>query len=161
MEPFDEYFAVNVRAPYFLVQQLLPQLQDGANVVLVSSLAAVSAVANLSAYSATKGVVDTLVKHFVAALGPQGVRVNAVAPGIIDTDMSSFTKADAGRDYAIAMQALKRVGKAEDTADVVAFLASDGAPWIAGTTIHMDGGSKIEGERTGWGEAAPRTPRRK
>ena len=108
VEPFDEYFAVNVRAPYFLVQQLLPQLQDGANVVLVSSLAAVSAVANLSAYSATKGVVDTLVKHFVAALGPLGVRVNPVAPGIIDTDMSGFTKMDAGRDYAIAMGAEAR-----------------------------------------------------
>ena len=143
VDRFDELFAVNVRAPYFLIQQLLPLLQDGASVVLLSSLVAVSAVPNLSAYSATKGAVDTLTKHFAAALGPQGIRVNAVAPGVIDTDMSSFTKTDAGRDYAMGMQALKRIGKAEDIADVVAFLASDGARWITGTTIRVDGGSKL------------------
>jgi NAD(P)-dependent dehydrogenase (short-subunit alcohol dehydrogenase family) len=140
---FDAYFAVNVRAPYFLVQQLLPLLHAGASVILLSSVAAVSVVSDLSAYSATKGAIDTLVKHFAAALGGRGIRVNAVAPGVIDTDMSSFARTDQGRDFVLGMQALKRLGKPEDIADVVAFLASDAARWITGTTIRVDGGSKL------------------
>ncbi len=140
---FDALYAVNVRAPYFIVQELLPLFHEGASVVLLSSLAVRSAVGDLSAYSATKGAVDTLVKHFAAALGPRGIRVNAVAPGIIATDMSSFAKTEAGQAFAIGMQALKRVGQPDDIADVVAFLASHGARWITGTTVHVDGGSKL------------------
>jgi 3-oxoacyl-[acyl-carrier protein] reductase len=68
-----------------------------------------------------------LVKNWAATLGPHGIRVNAVAPGVIDTEMSSFTKTEAGREVALGMQALKRIGKPEDIADVVAFLASDAA----------------------------------
>jgi NAD(P)-dependent dehydrogenase (short-subunit alcohol dehydrogenase family) len=140
---FDTLYAVNVRSSYFLVQQLLPLFQPSASVILLSSLAAGSAVGTLSAYAATKGAVDTLVKHFAAALGPRGIRVNAVAPGVIATDMSSFTGTEAGRATVLGMQALKRIGQPEDIADVVAFLASDGARWITGTTIPVDGGSKL------------------
>src|SRR4030081_3813238 len=81
VEDFDKLFAVNVRAPYFLVQQLLPVLREGSSLILVSSLGAHAAVGTLSAYAATKGAIDTLVKYFAAALGPRGIRVNAVAPG--------------------------------------------------------------------------------
>jgi 3-oxoacyl-[acyl-carrier protein] reductase len=140
---FDKLWAVNVRAPYFLVQQLLPLLHDGSSVIVISSLGARSVVGNLSAYAATKGADDTLVRYFAAALGPQGIRVNAVAPGVIDTDMSNFTKTEEGRKAALGMQALKRLGKPDDIADVVAFLASSGARWITGATIHVDGGSKL------------------
>ena len=69
VEDFDALFAVNVRAPYFLVQQLLPVMRKGSSVILLSSLAAHAVVGNLSAYSATKGAIDTLVKHFASALG--------------------------------------------------------------------------------------------
>ena len=140
---FDALFAVNVRAPYFLVQQLLPTLADGASVVLLSSLAARASVGQLSAYSATKGAIDTLVRHFASALGARGIRVNAVAPGVIDTDMSSFVKSDEGRAYTLGMQALQRIGQPEDVADVIAFLASEKARWITGTTVHVDGGSRL------------------
>jgi 3-oxoacyl-[acyl-carrier protein] reductase len=143
VEDFDDLFAVNVRAPYFLLQQLLPILSDGGSVVFVSSLGARAAVGTLSAYAATKGAINTLVKYFAAALGPRGIRVNAVAPGVIDTDMSNFTKTEAGREAALAMQALKRIGKPDDVADVVAFLASDAARWITGASIPVDGGSKL------------------
>jgi len=70
VEDFDKLFAVNVRAPYFLVQQLLPLLREGSSVILVSSLGARAAVGTLSAYAATKGAIDTLVKYFAAALMP-------------------------------------------------------------------------------------------
>jgi 3-oxoacyl-[acyl-carrier protein] reductase len=143
VEDFDKLFAVNVRAPYFLVQQLLPILGEGSSVILVSSLGAHATVGTLSAYGATKGAVDTLVKYFAAALGPRGIRVNAVAPGVIDTDMSNLVKTDEGKSFVLGMQALKRIGQPDDVATVVAFLASEDARWITGDTIHVDGGSKL------------------
>ena len=82
-------------------------------------------------------------KHWAAMLGPAGIRVNAVAPGIIDTDMSNFTKTEAGRDTALALQALKRIGQPDDVADVITFLASDAARWITGASIPADGGSRL------------------
>jgi 3-oxoacyl-[acyl-carrier protein] reductase len=142
VEEFDRMFAVNVRAPFFLVQQLLPLL-EGSSVVLLSSLAARASVGLLPAYAATKGAIDTLVKHFAALLGPRGIRVNAVAPGVIDTDMSSFLKSDEGRDYTLGIQALRRIGHPDDVADVIAFLASDAARWVTGDSIQAGGGSKL------------------
>jgi 3-oxoacyl-[acyl-carrier protein] reductase len=62
---------------------------------------------------------------------------------MIDTDMSNFTKSDAGRQVALGMQALKRIGKPDDVADVIVFLASDKARWITGASIPVDGGSKL------------------
>lgn len=85
--------------------------------------------------AATKGAVDTLVKHLAASLGPRGIRVNAVAPGVVETDMSSFTKTEAGREVTLGMQALKRLAQPDDIAPVVAFLASDDARWITGDSI--------------------------
>jgi NAD(P)-dependent dehydrogenase (short-subunit alcohol dehydrogenase family) len=150
VEDFNNLFATNVRGPFFLVQQLLPILGEGSNVIAISSLGA-RAVAgkpglddpSLLAYASTKGALETLVKNWAAILGSRGIRVNAVAPGVIDTDMSHFTKTEAGREAALGMQALKRLGKPEDVADVVAFLASDAARWITGASIPVDGGSKL------------------
>ena len=86
---------------------------------------------------------STLQDKTVLVTGPSGIRVNTVAPGVIDSDMSNFTKTEAGREVTLGMQALKRIGKPEDVADVVAFVASDGARWITGASIPVDGGSKL------------------
>jgi 3-oxoacyl-[acyl-carrier protein] reductase len=150
VEDFNNLFATNVRSPFFLVQQLLPILGEGSNIIVISSLGARAVVgkpdldnASILAYAATKGAIETLVKNWAAMIGPRGIRVNAVAPGVIDTGMSNFTKTEAGRDLVLGMQALKRIGQPEDIADVVAFLASDGARWITGASIPVDGGSKL------------------
>jgi 3-oxoacyl-[acyl-carrier protein] reductase len=150
VEDFDSLSATNVRGPFFLVQQLLPVLGEGSSIVVISSLGARMVVGkpglenpSILAYASTKGALETLVKNWAAILGPSGIRVNAVAPGIIDTDMSNFTKTETGREAALGMQALKRLGKPEDVADVVAFVASDAARWITGASIPVDGGSKL------------------
>ena len=150
VQDFDNLFATNVRGPFFLVQQLLPFLGEGSNIIVISSIGARAVVGkpgldnpSILAYAATKGALETLVKNWAAILGPKGIRVNAVAPGVIDTDMSNFTKTEAGRVVTLEMQALKRIGKPEDVAEVVVFLASDGARWITGASIPVDGGSKL------------------
>ena len=149
-EDFDNLFSTNVRSPFFLMQQLLAVLGEGSNIIVISSLAARAVVGkpdlenpSILLYAATKGAIETLVKNWAAILGPRGIRVNAVAPGAIETDMSNFTKTEAGREATLGMQALKRIGKPEDVADVVAFLASDKARWITGASISVDGGSKL------------------
>jgi 3-oxoacyl-[acyl-carrier protein] reductase len=150
VEEFDNLFATNLRGPFFLVQQLLPVLGEGSSIVAISSAVARTVVGkpglenpSILAYASTKAAVETLVKNWAAILGPKGIRVNAVAPGVIDTDMSNFTKTEAGREVTLGMQALKRIGKPEDVADVVAFVASDGARWITGASIPVDGGTKL------------------
>ena len=150
LEDFDSLFATNVRGPFFLVQQLVPVLGEGSSVIVISSFGARMVLGEASlespsilAYASTKGALETLVKNWAAILGPSGIRVNAVAPGVIETGMSNFTKTEAGREMTLGMQALKRIGKPEDVADVVAFLASDAARWITGASIPVDGGSKL------------------
>jgi 3-oxoacyl-[acyl-carrier protein] reductase len=122
---------------------LLPILSKGSSVIFLSSLASRAVVGSIPAYAATKGAIDTMVKHFASALGGRGIRVNAVAPGVVETDMSSFAKTGAGRDYALGLQALKRLAQPEDIAPVLTFLASDDARWITGDTVYVDGGSKL------------------
>jgi 3-oxoacyl-[acyl-carrier protein] reductase len=94
--------------------------------------------------------------HWQAEYGAQGLRAvgihtllgerhipNAVAPGVVETDVSKFTETDAGRDFALGMQAFKRLAQPDDIGSVVGFLASGDARWITGATIHADGGSKF------------------
>jgi 3-oxoacyl-[acyl-carrier protein] reductase len=150
VEDFDSLSATNVRSPFFLVQQLPPTLGDGSNIIVISSAVARTVVGkpgvenpSILAYASTEGAFETLVEDWAAILRPRGIRVNAVAPGVIDTDMSNFTKTEAGREVAWGMQAVKRIGKPEDVADMVAFLALDATRWITGASISVDGGSKL------------------
>ena len=140
VEDFDRLFAVNVRAPFFLVQQLLPILGKGSSIVLVSSRAANAAVGTLATYAATKGAIATLVKHFASALGERGVRVNAVAPS--RPTCRASPRPMQGATSRLAFR-LKRLGQPDDVGDVVAFLASNEARWISGDTVRVDGGSKL------------------
>ncbi|WP_260483783.1 SDR family NAD(P)-dependent oxidoreductase [Sphingomicrobium flavum] len=139
----DRQYAVNVRAPFLLTQGLLDVLADGASVLVTSSIVAKTYFDGIPAYSITKGAVDTLVRHLAALLGPRNIRVNAVAPGAIDTDMSAWLRSDEGAANAKSIQALQRVGKPEDIAGVAAFLASNDAGWVTGQVIDASGGSKL------------------
>lgn len=144
VEEFDRLYAINVRAPYFLVQQLLPLMWEESSIVLMSSrLAVCASIGNVSAYAGTKGAIETLVKHFAAALGPRGIRVNGVAPGVVETDSSKLINTPSGREQVLQMQALKRLAQPEDIGGVVAFLVSQEARWITGAIVRVDGGSRL------------------
>ncbi|MFF7856993.1 SDR family oxidoreductase [Streptomyces sp. NPDC007904] len=145
VEAFDEAVAVNMRAPFFLTQQGLKRLRDGGRVINVSSGATRIALTDIIAYAMTKGAVDAFTLTLAKALGGRGITVNAVAPGIIDTDMNAawLRGNEAAEKSAADLSALGRVGRPEDVADVVAFLASDDARWVTGQVIDATGGSRL------------------
>ena len=137
IEDFDKLFAVNVRAPFFLVQQLLPILSKGSCVVFLSSLGARGVVGTIPAYAATKGAIDTLVKHFASLLGARGIRVNAVAPGPVLWPESGLDEAQ--KQEIISHTLLQRAGSPADVARAVRFFATD-APFVTGQILSVDGG---------------------
>ena len=144
VESFDRHFAVNVRAPFFLVQQLLPLLGQGSSVILLSSLVARVAFDGPSVYSATKGAIEVLTRNLAKELGTRGIRVNAIAPGAIDTELAKdFLGTEEGREFVKGLQALKRIGQPDDIADAVLFLASDASRWVDGRSIEVSGGASL------------------
>ncbi|MET8574064.1 MULTISPECIES: SDR family oxidoreductase [unclassified Streptomyces] len=145
VEAFDEAVAVNMRAPFFLTQQGLKRLRDGGRIINVSSGATRIALTDIIAYAMTKGAVDAFTLTLAKALGGRGITVNAVAPGIIDTDMNAawLRGNEAAEKAAADLSALGRVGRPEDVADVVAFLASDEARWVTGQVVDATGGSQL------------------
>ncbi|MFE1317082.1 SDR family oxidoreductase [Kitasatospora phosalacinea] len=144
-EGFDEVFAVNVRAPFFLVQQALPRLRDGGRIINISSGAARIAAPEITAYAATKGALDTFTLNLAKELGPRGITANSVHPGIVDTDVNAawLRNNPAAQAHAASLAALGRVGDPTDIADVVAFLASHDARWVTGRTIDATGGAAL------------------
>jgi NAD(P)-dependent dehydrogenase (short-subunit alcohol dehydrogenase family) len=141
-EIFDRLYAINLRAPFFLLQRLAPALVEGASVTFLSSLTARRVVGSVAAYGAMKHAIEALVSRGAAEFGARWVRVNAVAPATTATEtVKGFTDTEQGFAATVAMQALKRVAEPEDIADVIAFLASDKARWINGAVIPVDGGS--------------------
>jgi len=117
----------------------------GCLTMLVAANLAIYEVVLLGLFVLASGitVLQVAANPLAAALGPRGIRVNAVAPGVVDTEMSSFAHTDAGRQLTLSMQALKRIAMPDDLGGVFAFLASDAARWITGQTIAVDGGSKL------------------
>jgi NAD(P)-dependent dehydrogenase (short-subunit alcohol dehydrogenase family) len=141
---YDRVFAVNVRAPFFIVQHGLERLRDGGRVINISSgLARTAVFPHLMAYAMTKGALDVFSRDLSKVLGPRGITVNSVAPGVIDTDNTHdlLYGTEDGRAEAAALSALGRVGEPADVADVVAFLASDGGRWVTGSWVDATGGS--------------------
>jgi NAD(P)-dependent dehydrogenase (short-subunit alcohol dehydrogenase family) len=144
-ENFDRLVAVNMKAPFFLVQRFLADFPNGARIVNLSSQLSAVGFPDQIVYSATKAAINSLTKSLAKELGPRGITVNAVAPGIVETDMTSgrFFQKEETRTYVAEMAALKRTGKPEDIADIVAFAVSDDARWVTGAYIDAGGGARL------------------
>ncbi|MET7357001.1 SDR family oxidoreductase [Streptomyces sp. NPDC005562] len=139
---FDRAFAVNSKALFFVTQHGLGRLRDGGRIINISSGVTRIAFPITIAYSMTKGAVNVLTHTLAQELGPRGITVNAVAPGIIQTDMMDGLPAEQQADMA-AYSAFDRIGQPADVADIVAFVASDDARWITGQYIDATGGSVL------------------
>jgi NAD(P)-dependent dehydrogenase (short-subunit alcohol dehydrogenase family) len=143
-EELDRLMAVNVKAPFFLVQQSLGRLRNGGRIINISSGVTRIAFPHIMAYNLTKGALNTFTLHLAQLLGPRGITVNAVMPGIVDTDINaSWLHTPEGRQNAEDMSALGRVGEPSDIADIVAFVASPDGRWVTGQMLDATGGSHL------------------
>lgn len=139
----DEIYTVNVKALYFITQEAVKRLNDGGRIVSTTSIVSRLPFPAVAPYSILKAPVDNLTKLLAVELGPRGINVNAVAPGVIATDMAEFVHTPDGEAMTLSKQALKRIGQAQDVADVVAFLAGPASRWVTGEIIEVGGGSGL------------------
>jgi 3-oxoacyl-[acyl-carrier protein] reductase len=148
-EDFDRHFAINVKAPLFIIQHGLRRLRDGGRIINLSSAASYVASPMVTMYAMTKGAINTLTRTLAWDLGDRQITVNAVAPGPTTTTMSFWLGDPAARAWAESQSALDRVGEPADIGDVIAFLASDDARWITGQVIDATGGGLLGVSKTG------------
>jgi len=142
---YDEIFNINVKGAYFTIQKALPHLNDGASIVLNTSVAGIKGTANASVYSATKAALRSFSRTLTTELVERGIRINSVAPGPIETPIFgrvglSKEQVDEFAQKILSSVPLKRFGQPEEVASAVAFLASSDASYITGVELHVDGG---------------------
>lgn len=139
-EAYERLFAVNVRAPFFVIQRALPMFRDGGRIINISSAASRVAMPEI-AYAMTKGAIEALTRSLANAVGERGITVNSVAPGVTETDMNAWMREAPEAKAAVAgATALGRIGQPADVADAVAFLASNDARWVTGHLLDATGG---------------------
>lgn len=142
-DDFHRQFDINVLGTILAAREAAAAFGDkGGSIVNVSSIVSTGAIAGSVVYSATKGAVDAVTRVLAAELGPRGIRVNTVAPGMVETE-GTHTAGFIGSDFekdAVKGTPLGRIGQPDDVAEVVLFLASDAARWVTGERIEAGGG---------------------
>lgn len=144
-EHYEKTFATNVKGVLFTVQKALPLLKDGASVVLTSSTTSISGTPAFSVYSATKAAIRNFARNWILDLKDRRIRVNAVSPGVTDTAglnelFGGGEQAEGTKDYLASLIPAGRVGRPEEIAKAVLFLASDDASFVNGVELFVDGG---------------------
>jgi NAD(P)-dependent dehydrogenase (short-subunit alcohol dehydrogenase family) len=136
---FDKIVDVNFKGVFFTVQKALPYMNNGGAIVLNASLTQHQGLPNLTVYAATKAAVSQMARSFSALLLPRGIRVNAISPGVIATEMTEQSVGEMTEGL-VTQIPLHRLGKPEEIAKVVLFLASEDASYIVGEDLLVDGG---------------------
>lgn len=143
-EELDKVYAVSVKAPFFITKLALPRLRDGGRIINISSLAATLASPEMIAYGAAKAALDAFTLALAKDLGPRGITVNSVAPGVILTrNNASLRDNEQAAAQVVSRVALGRLGQPEDVAGIAAFLASDDGGWVTGQVIDASGGTAL------------------
>jgi NAD(P)-dependent dehydrogenase (short-subunit alcohol dehydrogenase family) len=142
-ELIDGILDVNVRNLLLLIKALVPSMiaAGGGSIINLSSVSGIVGTPNRAAYAASKGAVDAMTRSLAMEFGARGIRVNSVAPGVIDTELWAKNKAIDGVPEQInRLIPMRRWGTPQEVADVIVFLASDAARYVTAQTIHVDGG---------------------
>ena len=135
-EDFDNIFNINAKGTFFTLREAARKIQDGGRIIAVSTGGTKLFMPGAAAYLGSKGAVEQFVRSLAYELGPRSITVNAVSPGYTETDMLP----DKFRDFAAESSPFKRVGRAQEVADVVIFLAGPAAGWVTGQNIQAGGG---------------------
>ncbi len=143
LDTWERTFAVNVRGSFLAARHVAPVLTDGGAIVTMSSIAASvgTATGGGIAYSASKGAVTSLTRSLASTLGARGIRVNAIAPAVVETPMVANAYDDEATGKRLARMPLGRFGRPEDIASLAVYLASDEATWMTGAIVPLDGGA--------------------
>ncbi|MFI9723625.1 SDR family oxidoreductase [Streptomyces sp. NPDC052396] len=139
-EDFDRVMAVNAKAAFFLIQEAARRLRRDGRIINVSSVNTVLHAPGIAVYAAAKAAVEQFTLVAARELGVRGITVNTVSPGPVDTDMLRAAQSAEALDRAAAMTPLRRIGRPEDIADVIAFLAGPDARWVNGQNLRATGG---------------------
>lgn len=141
---YDELMAINLKAPFFLIQALAPHIRDNGRIINVSTGFTRVAAPTHPAYAASKGALETLTLALAPEFARRGITVNAVMPGVTETDMNAAWLAEPEvRAGAEAMSVFSRVGTPDDVADVISLLATSEARWTTGQVVDATGGTRI------------------
>jgi NAD(P)-dependent dehydrogenase (short-subunit alcohol dehydrogenase family) len=143
-EVFDEIIAVNIKAPFFLIQQTLPRLREQGRIINISSAEVRIGLTGSIAYGLSKGALNTMTLPLAKHLGERGITVNTIMPGYTKTDINAKLLDDPEiRNFATKASVFGRLGQVEDIADAVAFLASSDSRWITGQILDVSGGFRL------------------
>lgn len=143
-EEWDKILATNLKGQFLCIQKALPLLSSGARIVCISSIASGGVgvgFGNIAHYAASKGGVIGMVEDLAIEFGPKGININAIAPGVIESDMTApMLSNEQQKTGLMARIPKRRIGKPADIGAAAAFLASDEADYITGTVLYVDGG---------------------
>jgi len=140
-DSIDKILSINIKAALLLVQAAVPHMGEGGSIVLISSVTGYNPLPPIATYAVSKTALLGLTKGLATELGPEGIRVNCVAPGIVPTKFAAALVADKELERAqTEATALKRLGRPEDMAAAVAFLVSDDSSYMTGETLVVAGG---------------------
>lgn len=141
---FDALMNVHFKGVVFLTQRMLPLLEDGGRIVNTSSGLARFTHPGTGIYAAMKGAIEVFTRHLAREVGARGIRVNVIAPGVIETDFTRESLANPhARQHLTSVIALGRIGRPDDIGGVVDFLCSDAAGWITGQRLEASGGQSL------------------
>lgn len=140
LENFRKLVEVNIVGAFNVLSAAARHVADGGNIIALTTSMVRIGVPGGGPYTATKAAVESLVRSMAKELAPRNVRVNAVAPGPVDTDLFRAGKTDEAKARSAAMSPFNRIGTPEEVAEVVGFLASDKASWVHGQIIQPNGG---------------------
>lgn len=143
-EEIDRMYRVNFKAPVLVTQQALSRLREGAAIVNISSMSGLMAQPAGFAYAMSKAAINSFTLSMAAELAPRNIRVNAVAPGPVDTDLiNGYRENDDAMRLLSSMAALGRIGTPDDIAQIVLFLASPASGWLTGQVLQAGGGMRL------------------